>query len=167
MSVDVPAAVMSSEVAFSQPADPPLGVGVVGGVRSSRTVPAAATGTGVHAEALPTTSRLRSSTSVSPSAATCSDVPETGCDQLPPPSIENRCSYPAKPEPASIEPDAEIVRDAAVLQASAPPATAGADGGVRSSWTLACVQVEARPALSSAWKRTSVVPSAEIEVDAP
>ena len=60
-----------------------------------------------------------------------------------------------------------IVREAMSAQASAPPVTAGADGAVRSSWTLVCVQAELWPATSTAANRTCVVPSAEIVTDGP
>ena len=90
MSV-APAAEIGSEVAFSHPDDPPLAVGVVGAVRSSRTVPPMTVGTGVHAETLPALSMLWYSTSVSPSAGTFSELPATGADQVAPPSVDVRC----------------------------------------------------------------------------
>ena len=60
-----------------------------------------------------------------------------------------------------------MVREAMSAQASAPPVTAGADGAVRSSWTLVCTQAELWPATSRAANRTSVAPSAEIATDGP
>ena len=68
-----------------------MAVGVVGAVRSSRTVPPATVGAGVHADALPTVSMLWNSTSVSPSAGTFSELPATGADHVLPPSVDVRC----------------------------------------------------------------------------
>ncbi len=59
------------------------------------------------------------------------------------------------------------MRDGAFAHVSEPPATVGTLGAVRSSWTLVCTQADAWPATSSAWSRTSVVPSALTETDAP
>ena len=85
-----------------------------------------------------------------------------------PPSVEVRYWYPERPEPpVSLEPLAVTVADAAVDQAAEPPATAGAEGAVRSSLTVACVHGEASATPSTAANRTSVVPCAEIAALGP
>ena len=59
----------------------------------------------------------------------------------------------------SVEPDPVTVTDATFCQLSEPPATFGMVGRVRSMRTVACTQLETRPTLSMARKRTSVSPS--------
>ena len=62
----------------------------------------------------------------------------------------------------SVEPLAVTVAEAAVDQLEEPPDTAGAEGAVRSSLTVACVHAELSTTPSTAAKRTSVVPCVEI-----
>ena len=62
-------------------------------------------------------------------------------------------------------PVAETVTEARFCQDREPPATVGADGAVRSSRTVACVQPEALPTLSTARNCTRVSPCAVIAFD--
>jgi hypothetical protein len=75
------------------------------------------------------------------------------------------------PDRASVEPAAETETDAAFDHAVDPPDTFGMEGDVRSSMAVAVaptvVQPDMLPALSTARKRTVVVPSAETGTDAP
>ena len=87
-----PAADTVSDGWFFQASEPPLTEVSVGAVRSRRTVLPAVDGEGVQADALPAPSRVRNSTSVSPSAETVSLPPETAADQLVPPLVDVRYS---------------------------------------------------------------------------
>jgi hypothetical protein len=95
------------------------------------------------------------------------DVPEVIDDQVVPPSVDVRYSYPVRPEPASVEADAVAVREATLCHAEEPPDTVGSLGALRSSFAVPCTQEELLPAPSTARKRTSVWPSAETEVELP
>ena len=91
MSAPPPAATVN-DAWFFHVSEPPLTVDSVGAVRSRRTVLPAVDGEGAQPEALPAPSRARNSTSVCPSAETVSFAPETGADQVVPPSAELRYS---------------------------------------------------------------------------
>ena len=128
---------------------------------------------GVHAEAFPAASMLRNCTSVSPSAETTSDGPAEALPQVPPPSVDSRYSYPARPERASVDPDAVTVACAADFHAFEPPLTDGADGAPRSTRAVAAAvpaagaQAERRPETSTARNWTSVSPLAVTSTDPP
>src|SRR5207245_4714128 len=120
--------------------------------RSSRTVLPEPLVDGVQAERLPAPSTPRYCTSVSPSAVTAGARPVAGTDQLVPPLVDVRYWYPLRPAPpASVDPPAVIVVEAALRQISEPPVTVGAVGRVRSMWTVlpavavAGAQAEVRP----------------------
>ena len=74
-----------AETAVSQLDDPPVAL-TTGAVRSSLIVLPAPTLD--QAEALPAASTARNCTSVWPSSLTVSELPETGPDQVTPPSVE-------------------------------------------------------------------------------
>ena len=65
-----------------QPVDPPLSPGLVGAVRSSRTVAC------TQFDVSPELSTLRNCTSVSPSADTATLAPDVGDVQVEPPSVD-------------------------------------------------------------------------------
>ena len=140
-----------------------MSAGAAGGVRSICTRPFVP----VQAEALPSASSDRNSTSVAPSAEIVAAAPAVGADQVLPPSAEVRYSYPAKPDPASAGvPVGWTVTEAAFAQAPEPPMSTGSAGGRVSTIAsavgsaLAGAHAEALPALSSARNCTHVVPSA-------
>jgi hypothetical protein len=100
-----------------------------------RAVPAPVEALGAQELALPTRSRLRNCTSLSPSLLTRTELPCTGLLQLEPPSVELRDSYQfAKPAPPlSVDPEAAIVSPSTRCQLRDPPLTLGAVGGVAST----------------------------------
>src|SRR4029078_7543783 len=69
------------------------------------------------------------------------------------------------PDIVSVPPVAETVTEATFCQDEEPPETVGAPGAGRSSRTVACVQVDALPTLSTARNCTSVSPCAVIALD--
>jgi len=161
-------------VTLCQDDEPPLTSGLVGSVRSSRTVLAAVGLAGSHADALPALSTARNCTSVSPSAVTSTLVPVAGTDQLAPPSVEVRYSSCEKPDPpASACMPAVIVVEVWFFHASEPPLTPERVGRVWSSMTVevaagvAGAQFDGFPAPSITRNCTIVVPSAEMDATAP
>ncbi len=76
--------------AFDQPDEPPLATGVVGAVRSRRTVAPAVCVAGVQADVLPAVSTLRNCTHVLASAVTASLAPVAAALHVVPPSVEVR-----------------------------------------------------------------------------
>src|SRR5439155_19953906 len=110
-SVEPPAAI-ARKATFCQVSAPPDTTGVVGAERSMCTVLLAPTTAGAHVEGLPERSSARNCTTVSPSADTASDAPAVGLSQVVPPSVDVRYSYPATPEPPSVEPEADTVTEA-------------------------------------------------------
>ena len=81
MSIDAPAVTLASG-RFSHASEPPMRVGAVGAVWSSRTIAC------VQADSRPTPSTAANRTSVSPSAFTASEPPAAGADQMRPPVVE-------------------------------------------------------------------------------
>ena len=69
------------------------------------------------------------------------------------------------PDIVSVPPVAETVTEATFCQDKEPPETVGAPGVVRSSRTVACVQPEALPTLSTPRNCTRVSPCAVIALD--
>ena len=136
-------------------------------MRSIRAVPC------TQFDVRPETSSARNRTSVWPWAEIALRAPEVAADQVVPPSVEVSYSYPARPETASVEPDAVSVIDGTDCQLDEPPATVGSVGFERSSFTVDPavaddgVQADVLPAPSMDWNCTSVVPSALIGADAP
>ena len=144
MSVD-PAAETVTDAAFFQELEPPLTVGSVGGVVSSRTVAC------TQAEAFPAASTAAKRTSVSPWATTSACAPEVAVDQVAPPFVENWKRSWSKPEPPESSDAAAVTLTSGRLsQARPPPATAGAAGAVWSSRTTACDHGETFPTPSTA-----------------
>ena len=74
-----------TDVVFSQLEDPPVAL-TTGAVRSSITVLAGPAGD--HADTFPAGSTAWNCTSVWPSSLTISELPESGPDQVTPPSVE-------------------------------------------------------------------------------
>ena len=134
---------------------------------------AAVDAAGVHADVFPATSMLRNCTSVSPSAETTSEVPPAALPHVVPPSVDSRCSYPASPERASVDPDAVRVVWATHFHAFEPPATEGAVGSARSMRAVAAAvptagaHAERSPETSTARNWTSVSPFAVTSTEAP
>src|SRR5437773_9557002 len=131
-----PLAVIDTDATFCQPSEPPPIVGALGCVRSMRAVLAAPGLAGVHPVVLPTPSMARNCTSVWPSALTVVAAPAAGDDHVAPASVEVRYSYPETPFSASVEPPAVIAIEATLCHVSAPPATVGVVGAVRSMRTV-------------------------------
>src|SRR5207248_10314062 len=85
-----PDPVTGTEAASVHDSEPPVTTGAVGAVRSIMTVFAAPSAAGIHELALPAVSRLRSWTSVSPSAETVAVAPAWAADQVVPASVDVR-----------------------------------------------------------------------------
>src|SRR5215471_9312841 len=94
------------------------------------------------------------------------DGPETGALHVAPPLVDVRYSYPATPEPRSVDPDAESRIEGTLCHDDEPPLTLGAVGFVRSRRTvsdapgLAGTHADVLPALSTDRNCTRVSPSA-------
>ena len=79
-----------TEATLCQTAEPPVTVGVVGSVRSIRTVFVPPATVGCQSDAFPAASSPWNSTSVSPSADTSTAEPGDGDDHVTPPSLDAR-----------------------------------------------------------------------------
>src|SRR3954470_10391555 len=163
-----PAAVTVADAAFLQTATPPVTVGSAGAVRSMRMGAAAVPAAGVQAPTAPEPSTARNCTSVSPSAETVRPAPPVAADHDVPPFVEVRYSYPERPLPASVDPDAVSDTDGTFCHDREPPDTVGAEGALRSMRTVdaaagtAGVHADVLPAPSMLRSCTRVSPSAEI-----
>ncbi len=149
------------EAAFTQVEEPPATVGAVGAVRSSLTVACA------HGETSPTPSTAANCTSVVPCAETTALAPAVAADHVLPPLAEVSYSYPATPEPASVDPAAVTVTVGPACHDVEPPVSVGAVGAVRSMLTVPFTQAETLPTASTDRNCTSVSPSAEIVTEVP
>jgi hypothetical protein len=164
LAVD-PLAEIVTEATLCHDSDPPETVGAVGAVRFKRTVLPEVGVAGPQPEVWPNPSTAWNCTSVSPSAVMVipsAAVVEVPADHVLPPSVEVRTLYEAMPDPGSDAPIGVTLTDARSCHAVDPPAASGVVGAVRSILTVACVQPEVFPAMSTAWNWTSVSPSAVI-----
>src|SRR4051812_19640269 len=132
---DEPAAEMVIEATFCQAALPPDTAGATGAVRSSFTVDDAVGAAGVHALFWPDASTERNCTIVVPSPLTGAEAPATAAVQVVPLSVERRYSYPVRPLPLSVEPDAVAFTEAAGCPQDGAPPKGGGGGRVGSVFT--------------------------------